>query len=59
MSGVECVEAATPTPSRVPRGKESADGGVFFRVLNFLQKIHHVDFHHVSTVFTHFFHVIH
>ena len=27
LSGVESVEAATPTPSRVPRGKESAGGG--------------------------------
>ena len=32
---------------------------VFFRVLNFLQKIHYVDFHHLFTVFTHFFYVIH
>ena len=27
LSGVESVEVATPTPSWVPRGKESAGGG--------------------------------
>ena len=27
LSGVESVEAATPTPSLVPRGEESAGGG--------------------------------
>ena len=29
LSGVESVEAATPTPSLVPRGKESAGGGMW------------------------------
>ena len=28
LFGVESVEAATPTPSLVPRGKESAGGGM-------------------------------
>ena len=32
LSGVESVEAATPTPSLVPRGKESAGGGDVGRV---------------------------
>ena len=43
-------------------GKEMARGVypvVLFRVLNFLQKFHYVDFHHLYTVFTHFFHVLH
>ena len=33
-------------------------GKKYFRVLNFLQKIHNVDFHHLCTVFTHSFHIL-
>ena len=48
-------ESAKSTASKVTTDNITSLYILFFRVLNFLQKIHYVDFHHLYTVFTHFF----